>query len=119
MARSGPRQATRACEHVVTRYQSDTPECATGNRIGAATLAAMRCAPRSSAPSNHARPVVPLAPETARQAHGTYLPVLAAQRTDTETLARDAEARGWISEADRHRRLIERLDAYIRQAHAR
>jgi integrase len=47
-----------------------------------------------------------------------YLPVLAAQRTDTETLARDAEARGWISEADRHRRLIERLDAHIRQAQA-
>ncbi len=33
-----------------------------------------------------------------------------------QTLARDAEARGWISEADRHRRLIERLDAHIRQA---
>jgi integrase len=47
-----------------------------------------------------------------------YLPVLAAQRADTEALARDAEARGWISEADRHRRLIERLDAHIRQAHA-
>jgi integrase len=47
-----------------------------------------------------------------------YLPVLAAQRTDTETLARDAEARGWISEADRHRRLIERLDEHIRQAEA-
>ena len=47
-----------------------------------------------------------------------YLPVLAAQRADTETLARDAEARGWISEADRHRRLIERLDAHIRQAQA-
>lgn len=47
-----------------------------------------------------------------------YLPVLAAQRADTETLARDAEARGWISEADRHRRLIERLDEHIRQAEA-
>jgi integrase len=45
-----------------------------------------------------------------------YLPVLAAQRADAETLARDAEARGWGSEADRHRRLIERLDAHIRQA---
>jgi integrase len=45
-----------------------------------------------------------------------YLPVLAAQRTDAETLARDAQARGWGSEADRHRRLIERLDAHIRQA---
>jgi integrase len=43
-----------------------------------------------------------------------YLPVLAAQRADTEALARDAEARGWISEVDRHRRLIECLDAHIR-----
>jgi hypothetical protein len=42
-----------------------------------------------------------------------YLPVLAAQRADAETLARDAEARGWGSEAERHRRLIERLDAHI------
>jgi integrase len=45
-----------------------------------------------------------------------YLPVLAAQRADAETLARDAEARGWGSEADRHRRLIQRLDAHIRAA---
>jgi integrase len=44
-----------------------------------------------------------------------YLPVLAAQRADTETLARDAEARGWTSEAERHRRLIARLDAHISQ----
>ena len=43
-----------------------------------------------------------------------YLPVLAAQRADTETLARDAEARGWTGEAERHRRLLERLDAHIR-----
>ncbi|MCA1821205.1 MAG: tyrosine-type recombinase/integrase [Pseudonocardia sp.] len=48
-----------------------------------------------------------------------YLPVLAAQRADAETLARDAEARGWGSEADRHRRLIERLDTHIRQAQTR
>jgi integrase len=46
----------------------------------------------------------------------SYLPVLAAQRADTETLAKDAEKRGWISEADRHRKLIERLDAAIAQA---
>jgi len=45
-----------------------------------------------------------------------YLPVLAAQRADTETLARDAEARGWTGEAERHRRLIERLDTHISQA---
>jgi hypothetical protein len=46
----------------------------------------------------------------------SYLPVLAAQRADTETLAKDAEQRGWISEAERHRKLIERLDAAIAQA---
>jgi len=44
-----------------------------------------------------------------------YLPVLAAQRADTETLARDAEARGCTGEAERHRRLIARLDAHISQ----
>ena len=37
-------------------------------------------------------------------------------RADTETLARDAEARGWGSEVERHRRLIERLDAHIAKA---
>jgi hypothetical protein len=46
----------------------------------------------------------------------THLPVLAAQRQDAETLAADAEARGWIDEADRHRRLITRLDAVMAQA---
>jgi integrase len=45
-----------------------------------------------------------------------YLPVLAAQRADSETLARDAEARGWSGEAERHRRLIARLDAHLSQA---
>ena len=39
--------------------------------------------------------------------------VLAAQRVDAEALAADAEARGWIDEADRHRRLIARLDALL------
>lgn len=48
----------------------------------------------------------------------SYLPVLAAQRLDTQTLARDAEARGWISEAERHHRLIARLDAVIGNAQA-
>jgi len=48
-----------------------------------------------------------------------YLPVLASQRADTETLARDAEARGWTGEAQRHRRLIERLDTHISQAQTR
>jgi integrase len=46
----------------------------------------------------------------------THLPVLAAQRQDAQALAADAEARGWITEADRHHRLIARLDAVM--AHA-
>jgi hypothetical protein len=47
-----------------------------------------------------------------------YLPVLAAQKADAEQLARDAETRGWISEADRHRKLIARLDGLISEAQA-
>jgi len=47
-----------------------------------------------------------------------YLPVLVAQRTDAETLARDADTRGWAAEAERHRRLIERLDTHITEATA-
>lgn len=46
------------------------------------------------------------------------LPVLLAQRADAEALARDAEAPGWGSEIQRHRRLIERLDAPISQTQA-
>jgi hypothetical protein len=46
----------------------------------------------------------------------TYLPVLATQRRDAEALVADAQARGWIEEADRHRRLIARLDAVMAQA---
>lgn len=46
----------------------------------------------------------------------THLPVLTAQRGDAQILVRDAEARGWASEADRHRKLIERLDILITQA---
>ena len=38
---------------------------------------------------------------------------LSAQRVDTDALASDADARGWSSEADRHRRLISRLDTFI------
>jgi integrase len=49
----------------------------------------------------------------------TYLPVLAAQRTDAQALAEDAETRGWISEASRHRDLINRLDTLIGRAQAR
>lgn len=43
----------------------------------------------------------------------TFLPILAAQRADADTLAADAQARGWIDEATRHRQLIERLDNLI------
>jgi len=46
----------------------------------------------------------------------THLPVLAAQRQDAQTLAADAQARGWIDEADRHHRLIARLDAIMARA---
>jgi integrase len=50
------------------------------------------------------------------RAGATDLPVLAAQRVDAEALAADAEKRGWITEADRHRKLLARLDALIAQA---
>jgi site-specific recombinase XerD len=46
----------------------------------------------------------------------SFLPVL--QRADAEALAADAAARGWGEETARHRRLIERLDMLISQAHA-
>lgn len=42
--------------------------------------------------------------------------MLAAQHQDAQALAADAEARGWIEEADRHHRLIARLDAVMAQA---
>jgi len=48
----------------------------------------------------------------------SFLPVLQLQRVDAEALAADAQARGWGGEATRHRRLIERLDTLISQAHA-
>lgn len=47
-----------------------------------------------------------------------YLAVLAAQHTDTLALAADAEARGWGAEAQRHRRLANRLDELINQTGA-
>jgi hypothetical protein len=40
----------------------------------------------------------------------TFLPILAAQRADAATLAADADTRGWTEEANRHHRLVERLD---------
>jgi hypothetical protein len=47
---------------------------------------------------------------------GASITVLGAQRTDAEALAADAEARGWIDEADRHRRLVARLDVLLAEA---
>lgn len=44
------------------------------------------------------------------------LPILAAQRVDADALARDAEQRGWITEAERHKQLISRLDILINEA---
>ena len=44
--------------------------------------------------------------------------VLGAQRIDAEALAQDAEARGWIEEAERHRRLIARLDMLLAEEEA-
>lgn len=41
------------------------------------------------------------------------LPILAAQRVDAQALVADAEQRGWIDEAERHYKLIARLDALI------
>ena len=48
----------------------------------------------------------------------TFLPVLAAQRTDAQALADDARRRGWDDEVDRHLQLIERLDALISDTQA-
>ena len=47
-----------------------------------------------------------------------FLPILAVQRADAETLAADAHARGWENEAARHRKLAERLGLLITQAQA-
>ena len=44
-----------------------------------------------------------------------YLAVLGAQHADALTLAADAETRGWGAEAERHRRLADRLDELISQ----
>ncbi|MGI8310923.1 hypothetical protein [Saccharopolyspora hattusasensis] len=44
------------------------------------------------------------------------LPILAAQRVDAQALAHDAEQRGWISEAERHQRLIALIDTLITKA---
>jgi integrase len=49
------------------------------------------------------------------RAEPSSLPILAAQRVDAAALARDAEQRGWITEAERHQRLLARLDALINE----
>jgi integrase len=45
-----------------------------------------------------------------------FLAVLSAQHADAAALAADAAARGWNDEANRHRRLADRLDQLISQA---
>lgn len=45
-----------------------------------------------------------------------FLAVLGAQRADAEALAADAQARGWDTEATRHRELVTRLDTLMNQA---
>ncbi|HVH22753.1 MAG TPA: hypothetical protein VNA11_09880 [Pseudonocardia sp.] len=45
-----------------------------------------------------------------------FLAVLGAQRADAAALAADAAARGWSDEANRHRRLADRLDQLISHA---
>jgi hypothetical protein len=47
-----------------------------------------------------------------------FLPILAAQRADALALAADAHARGWTSEASRHRKLIEQLDLLMSRMQA-
>jgi integrase len=48
----------------------------------------------------------------------SFLAVLGAQRVDAEALAADAEARGWAEEAERHRRLVERIELHMTRAQA-
>ena len=45
-----------------------------------------------------------------------FLAVLSAQHADAAALAADAATRGWNDEANRHRRLADRLDQLISQA---
>lgn len=52
------------------------------------------------------------------RADAASVTVLAAQRLDTQALAEDAQARGWIQEAERHQQLLDRLDNLIAQATA-
>ena len=47
-----------------------------------------------------------------------FLPILAAQHADAQALAADAHARGWTSEASRHRKLVEQLDLLMSRTQA-
>ena len=48
----------------------------------------------------------------------SFLAVLGAQRADAEALVADAESRGWAEEADRHRRLVERIEIHMSRVQA-
>ncbi|MDA8373595.1 MAG: tyrosine-type recombinase/integrase [Actinomycetota bacterium] len=50
---------------------------------------------------------------------GASLSVLGTQRADAKTLAADAQARGWTLEAERHRRLVARLDVLLAEEEGR
>ncbi len=47
------------------------------------------------------------------------LSVLGTQRADATALAADAQTRGWTLEAERHRRLVTRLDVLLAEAEGR
>jgi hypothetical protein len=67
-----------------------------------------------ASPPRKARARMPTSASTAPAFTPTpHVVVLAAQRIDAQELAADAAERGWIDEADRHRKLIARLDTLI------
>ncbi len=47
-----------------------------------------------------------------------FLTILAAQRADAQALAADAHARGWTSEASRHRKLVDQFDLLMSRMQA-
>jgi hypothetical protein len=44
-----------------------------------------------------------------------FAPAVAAQLADIRALRDDATARGWVSDAARHERVIQALDGHLRQ----
>ena len=86
------------------------PTGKTPRRSRPAWPAGTACAPPPKEPAP-----TPTSASTARTSAptSTFLPILAAQRADAAALAADADGRGWSDEADRHRRLIDRLDKLI------